>query len=286
MIKNKFILYIFIFLTTLGMANGDTDINDLKVDYEVNWKNKQLEITVASLIDTISKPLPSVKYSIETKTKQNLPYILLNGIELLTVDSRTKGKDYIMLHPSVITSIFDISPQLVKVYSIVSNDLKTLTIKYTLDLYPHIAELFIPHSRANKLSAIMDFIPSADFTGIVIYVDEKLPMYGKQSTGSFNPSLFPKIFDEKLNIVMDLLMVDPESIKQNGAVGYQTLSDTLDLERIGETPLELKARSIFGINNTDLLISTRDAVKILSRQNNLELIKQGKILIIYSDDNK
>ena len=127
----------------------------------------------------------------------------------------------------------------------------------------------------------MDFIPSADFSGIVIYVDNQLPMYGKQSNGAFSPSLFPRIFDEELNLVVGPLMVDPETIRKAGTVGYQTLSDSLDLARIGQNPLRLKARGIFGTNNTDLIISTREADKILSRQNNLDLITQGKILIIY-----
>ena len=38
---------------------------------------------------------------------------------------------------------------------------------------------------------------------------------------------------------------------------------------------------LFGIYNTDLIISTGDAQKILSKQHNIDLIKKGRILIIY-----
>ncbi|MCK5200842.1 MAG: hypothetical protein KAR21_20950, partial [Spirochaetales bacterium] len=227
------------------------------------------------------KPLPSIKFSTEMGIEKRLNYILLNGIEQLTIDSRTKGEDFVKMHPSLINHIFNLVPSLIKEHSLFTPDFKSLDTKYTLNLYPHITALFIPHSRTSTVTPTMDFIPSADFSGIVIYVDNLLPMYEKQNTGSFSPSLFPKIFDEELNLVIGPLMVDPEVILTIGTVGYQGLSDSLELERTGLNPLKLKARGIFGINNTDLIISTRDADKILSRQNNIDLILQGKILIIY-----
>jgi len=284
MIKNRLFLITITLLLSHSIVYGNSGTEEPQVRYEIDWKNQLLEINVSTYINDSRKPLPSIKISIETELKQKLPYILLNGIETITIDSRTSGEDYIRMHPDIITSIFDLSPHLIKIHSIFSNNLKTLNIKYSLEIYPFISKLFIAHIRTSKLSPILDFIPSADFTGIVIYVDKKLPMYGKQNLGSFTPSLFPKIYDEKLNLVMDDLMVSPDSINTSGTVGYQTLSDPLDLARIGLNPLELKARGIFGINNTDLLISERDAVKILSRQNNLNLIKQGKILIIFNND--
>lgn len=273
---------VLIFLIVLQvLLYGESHEDEFIVDYSINWKDQQLEFIVTSILSDMTKPLPSIKFSTEKSIEQRLPYILIEGIELLTIDSRTKGEDYIKGHPSVISSIFNMVPSLIKEHSLFAPDLKSLNTKYTLNIYPDIATLFIPHSRTSTVSPTLNFIPSADFSGIVIYVDNKLPMYGKQSTGSFSPSLFPKIFDEELKIVIGPLMVDPEIIKTGGTVGYQALSDSLNLARIGRNPLRLKARGLFGINNTDLIISTREADKILSRQNNLDLILQGKILIIY-----
>lgn len=274
---------IVILLLVHSLTFGDTEQKDPKIKYSFNWKNQQLEIMVESYLNDLNKPLPSLKHSIESNLKQKLPYILLDGIELITINSSTTGENFIKQHPNIITSILNLSSEVVKVSSLFTDNFKILNTKYTLDIYPHIAEIFIPHTRTSKLYPILDFIPSSDFTGIIIYVDRKLSMYGKQSMGSFNQSLFPKIFDEKLNLIIGPLMVDPEIIRESGTIGYQELYDTIDLERTGLNPLKLKARGIFGINNTDLLISARDADKILSRQNNLDLIKQGKILIIFND---
>ncbi len=283
MINSRLFPILIVILLIQPMVHGFTQEMEPLVEYSINWKDQKLEIFITSLLDNSNKPLPSLKFGIESEIIQKLPYILLKGIELIIIDSRTKGENFIKLHPDIIASIFDLSPEIEKINSIFSSNLKLLKTKYTLDIYPYIADLFIPHTRISKLSPKLDFIPSADFTGIVIYVDKQLPMYGKQSKGEFTPSLFPKIYDEKLTLVMGPVMVDPQVIKETGTVGYQTLLESLDLERIGQNPLELKARGIFGINNTDILISNRDADKILTRQSNLDLIKQGKILIIYND---
>ena len=275
------LLVLILLIISHFVVFGDTNIDESTVDYSINWKDQQLEIVIKSIFSDITKPLPSIKFSTEMSIEKRLNYILLNGIEQLTIDSRTKGEDFIKTHPSVIEHIFDIVPSLIKEHSLFTSDFKSLNTKYTLNLYPDIAALFIPHSRTSTMTPTLDFIPSADFSGIVIYVDNLLPMYGKQNKGSFSPSLFPKIFDEGLNLVIGPIIVDPDVILKTGTVGYQGLSDSLELARIGLNPLKIKARKIFGINNTDLIISTRDADKILSRQNNIDLILQGKILIIY-----
>lgn len=280
MIKKQVLLYLF-FTVLQFVVYGYTNVEEPTVNYSINWKDQQLEIVIISTFSDITKPLPSIKSSTERGIKKNLTYILLNGIELLTIDSRTRGKEFIRKDPSIIDYIFNLVPLMIKEHSLFAPDLKSLTTKYTLDIYPHLAELFIPHSRISKVTPTLDFIPSANFSGIVIYVDNSLPMYGKQNRGTFSPSLFPKIFDEELNLVGSPFVVDLEIIKKRGTVGYQDLSDPLDLERIGNYPLKLKARGLFGINNTDLIISTREANKIVSRQNNIDLIWQGKVLIVY-----
>jgi hypothetical protein len=283
MMKNRQItvlVLLFVFKIFL-FADSEGIIQD--IDYSINWQSRQLEIAVENSISNFSKPIPSIKFNLEKDIEQDLPYLLLKCIETIIIDSKTTGKDYIRKHPTVIASIYNLSSELLKTQSVFTEDLQSLKTKYTLDIYPSIADIFIPHTRISSPQISLNFTPSADFSGIVIYVDEYLPMYGKQSTGMFNPSLFPKIFDEKLNIIVDTVMIDPNVIKNIGTMGFQTLTDSLDIARIGQNPIELKARRIFGINNTDLIISDRDADRILSREHNLDLIRAGKILIIHNN---
>ena len=53
---------------------------------------------------------------------------------------------------------------------------------------------------------------------------------------------------------------------------------------MGKDPLHISARKIFGTNRTDPVISRKDALKILSVKDNLELLEQGKIVILLDKD--
>ncbi len=272
-------LYLFLSQVFLLSVSGDAETG---VDYSFNWVDQQLEIVIKKNIPDMDRALPGIKFRIEKNIEKDLSFILLKGIELLTIDSRTTGKEFIEKYPSVINSIFELTDHIKRTNSLLTRDLKTLIINYTLELNPYLVELFIPHSRPSITTPALGFIPSTDFTGIIIYVDKILPLFGKEGKGNFTPSLFPRVFDKNLNLVIGPLMEDPAAIKSFGAVGYQQPTASPDISRVGQNPLRMKAREIFGINNTDIIISDRDAEMILSRQNNIDLITQGRILIIYN----
>ena len=55
-------------------------------------------------------------------------------------------------------------------------------------------------------------------------------------------------------------------------------------DRIGTDPLRISVRKVFGVYRTDPVISRNDALKILSVPANLELLRQGKIVILLDND--
>ena len=281
----KILISIIVFLIFLTFSSAETSKNQRFINYTVNWDRHEFDIEITNVLPLSDKSLPSLKSIIENNNKTDLPYIILSGIQKITINSKTKGAEYITEHPNTIKNILDLAPDFVKISSLFSLDFKFLVTTYSIDIYPAIAELFLKHSRTTKLTQNLNFVPSASFTGIVIYVDNNLPLYGKHSKGNYSPCLFPRIFNEQLDLIVDPLMVDPDIIKKEGTVGYQTSAKLLNIARVGNSPIKIKARGIFGINNTDLIISTRDSEKILSKTENLELIKQGKILIIYENNN-
>ncbi len=281
----KIIVFILLFTVFQLLIYAEISNNQRVVNNYINWESQEFNIEITNIIPVSEKTLPSLKSIIEKNNNHDLPYIVLSGIQELTINSKTKGKDYIREHSNIIQSILDLAPDFKVKSSVFSLDFKSITTSYSINIYPNIAVLFLNHSRTTKLSTNLNFIPSTVFSGIVIYVNQNLPLYGKQGTGNFSPCLFPKVYNENLDLIIDSLMVNPDIIRESGTVGYQTTHKSLDLARIGNSPLKIKARGLFGINNTDLIISTRDADKILARIENLNLIKQGKILIIYENNN-
>ncbi len=128
----------------------------------------------------------------------------------------------------------------------------------------------------------MGYVATREFSGVVIYAAEPLPSVGLSKDMSAAPALFPRIFDEDMNLVLDRTMCRPEALAEWGMVGY---TDTIDeneiLVRTGQHPLRIAARAVFGIYSTDLVISNEAANRILTLAANIELLKDGKILVIY-----
>ncbi len=246
---------------------------DYTVTSEVLWPDDALIITIVYPIPVTERPLPAVKKQIEEKISDNLPVIIFDELSGLILDSHTRIQDYLNKKTSLIPRVFKLADKAERERSIFSKDMKNLEIQYTINLYPDIVEIFLPSPPHEEIGRLLRFVPSADFTGIVIYIDEHK---------DFTPSLFPRIYDQNMNLIMDRFHIDTDMLKKWGAAGYRK---DLDLAgsagRIGLSPLKLTARGLFGVNNTDIIISTLDAEKILSRGKNINLIYQGRILIVY-----
>ena len=81
-------------------------------------------------------------------------------------------------------------------------------------------------------------------------------------------------------------MTYSEVAKTQGIVNYAWSDDESLYEHIvGKDPLRISARKIYGANRTDPVISRNDALKILSVPENLQLLKEGKVVILLDKDN-
>jgi hypothetical protein len=70
-----------------------------------------------------------------------------------------------------------------------------------------------------------------------------------------------------------------QNIFQNNPSGL-----TAELQQIvGERPLRIFARGVFGINPTDLIIDRSDALLIISSEENRRLLSQGRVVIILDE---
>jgi hypothetical protein len=111
-----------------------------------------------------------------------------------------------------------------------------------------------------------------------------------RSTAMPIPCLFPKIWDSDMNLIYERGMLEPrssfmvryappQSIFQNNPSG---LSPELQ-ELVGERPLRIFARGVFGTKPTDLIIDRNDALLIISSEENRRLLSQGRVAIILDE---
>jgi hypothetical protein len=128
------------------------------------------------------------------------------------------------------------------------------------------------------------------YTGIIIIAAETLPIHGSKNSALIQPCLFPKIWDAEMKLIFERNMFNPGA---DTMVRYFTTKEIFDTSPsglspamsavVGNRPLRIFARGVFGIYPTDPIISQEDALQIISREENRSLLREGRIAIIIDD---
>jgi hypothetical protein len=134
------------------------------------------------------------------------------------------------------------------------------------------------------MERVIEWVPTREFTGVVIYAGDPMPLHGTDERVMLQPALLPEIYDENLRPVLVQDMVDPAAIERWGIVHY-TRSTDADLwrDRVGSQPFRITARRAFGVLPTDILIGEEDADRLLSTEHNRQLLRDGRIVVILPD---
>jgi hypothetical protein len=184
-----------------------------------------------------------------------------------------------------------------------SRDFASIRSSYTIDLKNTGARLLRRNQGASGQAVsrqaaqpprLIDPPAAAEYTGIIIIADDELPVHGQKIRARLVPCLYPKIWDTEMNLIYDKSMMPPEwdanfsmaryasanSIFQNNPSG---LSDGLR-RVVGDRPLRIIARGVFGIDPTDPVIDRSDALAILSSEANRRLLGEGRVVFIAPKD--
>ena len=87
-----------------------------------------------------------------------------------------------------------------------------------------------------------------------------------------------------MTLVYERNMVSSSVAKTKGIVDYMKgQGSNKKTERAGNDPLWIKAREVYGVNRCDPVISYEDYLRITTIPENLELLKQGKVVILLDE---
>jgi hypothetical protein len=128
------------------------------------------------------------------------------------------------------------------------------------------------------------------YTGIIIIASESLPVHGMKGAALPVPCLFPKIWDTNMNLIFERNMLEVTSsamVRYAPAQSIFTASPSglsPEISRlVGDKPLRIFARGVFGINPTDPIIDSEDALLIISSEENRRLLREGRVVIVLDD---
>jgi hypothetical protein len=94
------------------------------------------------------------------------------------------------------------------------------------------------------------------------------------------PCIFPKIYDNTMREIYSVNFADKNSIIDRGLILYSQ-KDLGNDPRIGQKPLRIKAVDITGRARTDIIITESDAFRMHGSKNNLKLLKECRVAVIF-----
>jgi hypothetical protein len=282
---NKLILGVFLLLSAVfafGQAN-------MGISGAVEWDKPELNAVVSLDMASAGLKLPNGRTQSEALIASEYIRLIRPGILNLQVDSSSIIADLVKRGELNSADLENIALQVRSVPPALSPDLSSLSASYTLDI-DQIRAALIRHKRPAELPMTLSPVSAPSYTGIIIIAAETLPIHGSKSAALLQPCLFPKIWDTKMKLIFERNMSNPGA---NTMVRYFTAQEIFDTgpsglspavsSVVGNRPLRIFARGVFGMNPTDPIINDEDALQIISSEGNRNLLREGRIAIIIDD---
>jgi hypothetical protein len=249
---------LLVIIAALSAAAGlGAQNTGFSVTVDIDWKGARVGLFVSRNLDPSIPSLQKAEDDAETAIDAGFTGLLVESLSSLAVDSSRTVGSLAAADSGFYSWLQSLARTAHKDTLVLSPDFKKATAGYGLSLFTDtgIASPLYP-AQDQPISRRLGFVPT--------------------------PALFPRIFDEEMNVVLDKSMCRPAALKKWGMVGYaDSVDESAILLRCGTQPLTVVARAVFGANRTDLVISSRAAQQILALPRNIELLKEGKILIVY-----
>jgi hypothetical protein len=272
-----------VFFIVFSLFPGAAEEINVSASKTVDWEEGIITLEITAATDT-AWTTPSSRYDMDRLISKRAPVFTAETLSDIPLSSLDTIGSAILKDTALYGDLLKLPDRVGKTFSTASEDRKSLTVQYNIPLFPHIASLFMDRKKADTIDVDLRYTATADFTGLIIYAAEELPLHGTNKKAVLRPSIFPRIFDENLNLVLDMTRVDPEFLQKWGTSGF-SLDENREYygDRVGAFPLRTMATALFGKNETDLIIPESAVRKILSTEHNRELLAQGRVMIIYGE---
>jgi len=282
----KAVILVFVLISGLSL-NAQPNMS---ISGSVEWDLQEIRTVVSLDLVSAGLRLPAGRTQGETLLNAGYVGLIRPWIFSLRVDSSSSIGDLIEREEITLVEVDAFIQQSISVSPSLSQDMRSITSSHTIPL-ANISSALLRHTRPSTIMRTLNPVSAASYTGIIIIAAENLPVHGMRSSALPVPCLFPKIWDSEMNLVYE------RNILENRArpmVRYSSVENIFfsnhpsglspELrEIVGERPLRIFARGVFGINPTDLIIDRSDALLIISSDDNRRLLSQGKVVIILDD---
>lgn len=245
----------------------------LTSESRVGWEENIVVLKIKSPLETRGTTLSAARRRAERNIEDNRISIFFSNILNIPIDSLNTVSDIINREPAIYFHLENLAENMERTQSVLTTNLEYLDTTLQFPIYPDLVSVFYAQSKHMNRVKKLDHREYGEFSGLIIYVPEDLEM---------TKVLFPKIYDEDMNLVMDYTMVEPEYMKKWGMVLYNSSFDEYNYQsRVGIQPLRTIGKYLFGKNSCDIIISNEDADKLIGTEYNLDIVSQGRVVILH-----
>jgi hypothetical protein len=256
--------------------------------FEIQWGEGKLIIEITGRLSPESNVLPENRLKTERAIDRSLATRLREQIFNLQLNSRYSVQEWIEGRPNLFQSLEQFRNTAQKEYTTTGEDAQTLTVRYSLEIFPSFIKLFVNHQEENPVPKTLRWQATRPFTGLVVFIPRPLRKWGEAPReDDLIQALFPRIYYQKggpggeVALLWSVEMLQAEYLNRWGMVAYtEGFDEGPYLQRIGTDPLRIMARHLYGTSPTDILISEEDALKILASQENRGLLSEGRVLFL------
>jgi len=255
----------------------------------VEWDKLEINAVVSLDMASAGLKLPNGRMQSEALIASEYVRLIRPGILNLQVDSSSIIEDLVSRGEWNSYEVENIALRGRSVPSALSPDLSSLQAFYSLDI-DGISAALIRHRRAAEIPMTLNPVAAPAYTGIIIIAAEALPIHGTKSSALIRPCLFPKIWDADMKLIYERNMLNPDigtmvryfTQQDIFASGPSGLSPAITAV-VGERPLRVFARGVFGIKPTDPIINSDDALQIISTEENRALLREGRVALVIDE---
>ena len=255
----------------------------------VEWDKMKMNALISLDLASAGLKLPAGRTQGEALITSEYLRLIRPNILNIQVDSSTVLSDLVGRGEWTLAEVEDLAIQARAVPPALSPDFSMLTASYSLDI-TGILKAHIHHQRPSDIPRTLIPVSAPAYTGIIIIASGTLPAHGMNTGAVVRPCLFPKIWDTGMNLIFEKNMLNPQTgamaryfpMKDIFAGGPSGLSREIAAV-VGNRPLRIFARGVFGVTPTDPIIGSEDALLIISSEENRSLLREGKVVIILED---
>lgn len=244
-----------------------------KVFAEMNWESLTIRVTSNNRAE-VAKNLKSELYILQYDENKNIGDFLNVNLNRETLLLQLLNESPVINQRYLTDGSVEYVTEFLltgKIIALVLPEIKPVKLVVPM-LCPYCGQEW-PKDRTvpSGLELIPKEIESSEYTGIIIDCRNL----------KFNPSLFPKIYNELSDEVYSINFADPRCVLDGGLCLFTT-KDLYNNSRIGYNPLRIQAMGVTGDKLTNIKISSFDARRIHGSKKNLALLKECRVAIIFS----